>query len=369
MNIAVLGGGNGGYATAADLASAGHKVRLWRRAEAELASLRRAGRLAFVADGRKGEAQLERATADLAEAVTGAEVVVVALPATAHEDLACRLGPHLGDGQVVLLTPGCFGSFVMAREIARAGGRLPLAFAEAGTLPYLARRTGPAAVAAPVRAVNLPVGVFPALRATEVLERVRALFPATRPCADVLDAALTAAGPVLHPPLVLLNAAAIDRGPFDVHAAGTTASARRLIDAVDGERVATREGWGYAAPHYEQATFHDEGRAAEGLYGAGARARMVASGLWSEVVTLEHRYVAEDVVLGLSLLESAGRAAGASTRAISGLLGVFGALLGRELSGAGRALEGHGLGDLSRREIRGLLGEGWLSSAWPRVIR
>src|SRR2546426_4322377 len=46
------------------------------------------------------------------------------------------------------------------------------------------------------------------------------------------------------------------------------------------------------------------------------------------------------------------RAAGAATPAVTGLLLVFGALLGRELTGGGRALEHLGLGDFSRREIR-----------------
>ena len=31
MRIAVVGGGNGAYAAAADLGSLGHEVRLWRR--------------------------------------------------------------------------------------------------------------------------------------------------------------------------------------------------------------------------------------------------------------------------------------------------------------------------------------------------
>ena len=31
MKIAVLGGGNGAYAAAADLSEKGHEVRLWRR--------------------------------------------------------------------------------------------------------------------------------------------------------------------------------------------------------------------------------------------------------------------------------------------------------------------------------------------------
>ena len=37
MKIAVLGGGHGCYAAAADLAEAGHEVRLWRRDAAALA--------------------------------------------------------------------------------------------------------------------------------------------------------------------------------------------------------------------------------------------------------------------------------------------------------------------------------------------
>ena len=157
-------------------------------------------------------------------------------------------------------------------------------------------------------------------------------------------------------------------GRFDIHAAGTTASARRLIDAVDAERIASRRGLGYPAPHYELATYYDEARAGEGLYGAGARQKLVASGLWSEVLTYEHRYVSEDVTLGLTLFESAGRTAGVPTPAVSGLLGVFGALLGRDLTG-GRALDHLGLGDLTRREVRALFHEGWDSHAWSRAIR
>ena len=58
-----------------------------------------------------------------------------------------------------------------------------------------------------------------------------------------------------------------------------------------------------------------------------------------------------------------------ATPAISGLLSVFSALLDRELSGRGRALEAHGLGDFAVREIRALLHEGWESSLWPRALK
>jgi opine dehydrogenase len=369
MNVCILGGSNGGYATAADLALAGHRVRLWRRAAAELAPVLTSGTITLVADERQGAARLDGATTDLGEALEGAEVVVVPLPATSHEDVAQRLAGRLTGKEIVLLTPGTLGSYVIARALARARATLPFAFAETGTLPFLTRKTGPATVTAPVRAVNLPVGVFPASRSKATLARVATLFPATRPCVDALDAALTNVGPVIHPPLVLVNAASIDGGRFDVHAAGTSPSARKLIDAVDAERVAARRGIGYPAPHYDMATtYYDEAHAADGLYGAGAKAKLIASGLWSEVLTYDHRYVTEDVALGLTLLESAGRMAGVATPAVSGLLSVFGALLGRDLTG-GRALDHLGLGDLTRREVVAFFQEGWDGHTWSRVIR
>src|SRR5213592_4684515 len=97
------------------------------------------------------------------------------------------------------------------------------------------------------------------------------------------------------------------------------------------------------------ATYYDESRAAEGLYGAGAKAKLIASGLWNEILTFEHRYVSEDVELGLPFLESAARSVSVTSPATSGLLGVFGAL--------------------TLREVRELFHEGWQSALWRRVVR
>jgi opine dehydrogenase len=353
MRVAVLGGSHGAYAMAADLSLAGHQVRLWRRRDADLAPIRAAGGINLVAEGRQGLGRPDRLTADLPEALAEAEVVIVPLPATAHGDVAGRLVKELTPQQIVLLTPGTFGSYVMAREVERAGGRYPFAFAETGTLPYLARKTGPAEVTAPVRATNLPTGVFPAARSADVLTRLGELFPSVRPCRDVLDAALTNAGTIIHPPLVLLNTGAIDGGRFDIHASGMTPMVRRLIEVVDRERLEIRQRLGYPAPHYEGATYYDEARAAEGRH--------------SETLTFEHRYVSEDVALGLPLFESVGRLANVETAAMSGLLSVFEALLGRDLRRHGRGLDRLGLGELTLREIRSILQEGWFSPMWRRV--
>jgi len=223
VNVAVLGASQGGFTTAADLALAGHAVRLWARSAPALGSLTKDPTITLAAEGRPGAARLARATTDLAEALAGAEIVIAAIPAPGHDDLAESLAPHVNDRQIIVLAPGTLGSYAIARALGRAGARLPFALAETGTLPYLTRKTGPAAVSAPVRAANLPLGVFPASRTKQTVARLADLFPAARPCIDALDAALTNAGPVIHPALVLLNAGAIDGGRFDVGRRGSSA--------------------------------------------------------------------------------------------------------------------------------------------------
>jgi opine dehydrogenase len=369
MNVAVLGGGPGAYATAADLTLAGHRVRLWRRREADLEPVRRARGITIVVDGRRETAVPDRLTADLAGAVAGAEVVVAPLPATAQADLAGRLATALDDGQIVLFAPGTFGSYAVARDIARASGRLPFAFAETGISPYLAHRTGPAEVAVRARAVTLPAGVFPAAATAQTLDRLRALFANLRPCRDALDAALTNPGPVMHPPIVLLHAGDIDAGRFSAHPDRTAPSVRRLVEAVDGERLAIRTGLGCPPPHYPLAPRDGGVPAAEGwFYAGGPRVGLMAGGAAGDVVTFGHRCVTEDTALGLPLFESAGRLAGAETPAIGGLLSVFQALLGFDLRATGRGLDRLGLGDLVQREIRQLLHEGWRSPLWRRAL-
>ena len=78
--------------------------------------------------------------AGIAEALRGAELVVMPDPAFTQADNARRLAPHLADGQVVFLPPGSFGSFMMWRAIRDAGNRAEFAFAETGTLPWLTRK-------------------------------------------------------------------------------------------------------------------------------------------------------------------------------------------------------------------------------------
>ena len=356
MKIAVLGGGHGCYAAAADLAEAGHEVRLWRRDGAALAPVVEAGGIVLVDERGRREVAIAMATADLGAALAGAELIVVPSPAIAQADIARAMAPHLRSGQVVFLPPGTFGSFVMARIVREQASRAEVAWAETGTLPYLARKLGAREVRVTIRAVRLPTGVYPARRAEEALAVIGRAYPSVHGCGDALSGALMNAGPVIHPPLMVMNAAPLQHfDRWDIHAEGTQPAVRAVTDRLDLERIAVREALGYTAPHYPLADHYANDR---WMYG-DAHKKLVSSGDWREHIDLyTHRYVTEDTELGLAFLASVARWAGVDAPLAHGLLAVVGGFLGRDLRRGPRTFEALGLATLERDALRQLLHDG-----------
>lgn len=356
MKLTVLGGGNGSYAAAADLAGLGHEVSLWRRDHDQLKPLL-ANRTIIVKDidGRR-EVQLAKGTADIGDAVRGAELIVVPTPAFAQEDIASAMAPHLSDGQVIFLPPGTFGSYVMMRTLRRAGCTADVTIAETGTLPWLARKHGPAEVAITIRATRLPTGVFPARNGPHAFALLKTAFPSVEPIEDALAGALMNAGPIIHPPLILMNAGPLEHfDAWDIHNEGTQPSIRRVTDALDNERIAVRKGLGYTGEHFPLSDHYNNDR---WMYG-DAHKRLVDSGDWREKIVLtEHRYMREDIHYGLAFLVSVADWAGVATPVATGLLSIASAICGQNLRHGARTLDALGLAGLDRAGMTRLLAQG-----------
>jgi opine dehydrogenase len=362
LKIAVLGGGNGSFAAAGDFALQGHDVRLWRRDAAAVAAHRAAGSRTVVKDAKgRHDVRLALVTADIAEATRDVELILCPAPAFAQHDIAAQLAPHLRDGQVVFLPPATFGSVIFAKAAHDAGNRAAVAFAETGTLPWLARKHGPFEVAITIRAKRLPVGVFPLKDADRALDVIARAFPGViEPCGDALSGALMNAGPIIHPPLIVMNAGPIEHFErWDIHKEGTQGSIRRVTDALDAERIAVREGLGYGAPHFPLA-HHYAREGEEWMYGRGSHDRLTDSGDWRErIVLTEHRYMLEDLRVGLSFLISAAELASVATPLAKSFLAIGGAVCGENFMRGGRTLAGLGLGALDRGALQTLLREGF----------
>jgi len=362
LKIAVLGGGNGSFAAAGDFAMQGHEVRLWRRDATSVAEHRAAGARIILKDiNGQHDVALAAVTTDIADAIDGAELILCPAPAFAQPDIAARLAPHLKDGQVVFLPPATFGSMIFAKAAHEAGNDAAVSFAETGTLPWLTRKHGPFEVAITIRARRLPVGVFPLRAKDHALDLIGRAFPGVvEPCGDALSAALMNAGPIIHPPLIVMNAGPIQHfDRWDIHKEGTQAAIRGVTDALDAERIAVRKALGYGAPHFPLAHHY----ASEGepwMYGRGSHDRLTDSGDWRErIVLTEHRYMREDLRLGLSFLVSVAEMAGVATPLALAFLAIGGAICGEDFVERGRTLASLGLGHLDRGELQALLREGF----------
>jgi opine dehydrogenase len=362
MRIAVLGGGNGSMAAAGDFALAGHEVRLWRRDQAAVAAHRAAGGTITVKDyAGRHEAKVTLVTTDIGEAVRGAELIVSPTPATAQADIAKWLAPHLADGQVVFLPPGTFGSLLFAKAAHDAGNRAHVAFAETGTLPWLTRKHAPFEAAITVRAKRLPTGVFPLELKDHALAVISKAFPgAIEDCGDALSGALMNAGPIIHPPLIVMNAGPLQHFErWDIHKEGTQPAIRRVTDALDGERIALREALGYGPPHFPL-TDHYAKTGDEWMYGRGSHDRLTDSGDWREhIVLTEHRYMLEDTRMGLSFLISIGALAGVAMPLAHAFMSIGSAICGEDFMRSGRTLAGLGFGELDRHALQALLRTGF----------
>jgi opine dehydrogenase len=144
MRIAVLGGGNGSFAAAGDVALAGHEVRLWRRDAGAVEAHVRAGGAIVIKDFQgRHEARPALITGVIGAAVRGAELIVCPAPATAQPDIARELGPHIEDGPI---RPSARPMGTRARPAAAAISMTAVVFASPPSMPNMASTgipTGP----------------------------------------------------------------------------------------------------------------------------------------------------------------------------------------------------------------------------------
>src|SRR5690606_41805789 len=114
---------------------------------------------------------------------------------------------------------------VLPKPMADCGNEANVPFAETGTLPYHAPKRGPTLVAISGYATRLPTGVFPLRNAKKAFPILEAAYPAVERITDALDGALMNAGPIIHPPLIVMTAGPLEHfEAWDIHNEGTQSS-------------------------------------------------------------------------------------------------------------------------------------------------
>jgi opine dehydrogenase len=364
--IAVLGGGNGAFAVAADLKLKGCRVSLLEAPElaGSLEPVREKGGIelinANVPGVASGFADLDAITTDPGEALDGAEIVLYVVPAFAERRFTELCAPYLRADQLVLLFCGNFGGALELSHQLRSRGAESLPFiAETESLIYGARKLNHTKVEVVGLKKGLVCAALPARNTENVLSRLQNLFPDLRPAANVLETGLRNLNPVIHPAVSVLNAGrtAENRPQWRYYWEGVTQPVGRVVEQVDQERLHVAEAVGLCLPPalkvlhawYARQEIHG-GTLAEAL-----STNPVYEGIWAPC-TLNHRFLLEDVPFGLVPIESLALSAGIATPAINSLINLSSELLDADFRTAGRDLTRLGLIGLKVEEIERLVG-------------
>ena len=361
--FAVLGAGHGGLAMAGHLGVMGFRVQLFNRTPQHLEAVRRRGAVEVIAhDGEeipRGVGPIALATSDIKEAIEGAHVIMVVVPATGHAWLAEAMAPHLVDGQIVVLNPGRTGGALEVHHIFREKGvTADVIVAEAQTLLYASRAVNPAQVQIFRIKNSVPVAAIPAYRTPEAVAALAEAFHQFIPGDNVIKTGMDNIGAVFHPAVTVLNSARIEstRGDFEYYVEGITPSVARVLEAIDKERVAvgaamgfncmSAREWLYVAYDAAGETLHEAIQANRGYYGIQAPPH------------LHHRYLTEDVPMSLVPIASIGDTVGSPCPAIRTIIHLANVMHDCDYWETGRTAEKLGLAGLELQEIRRLVLEG-----------
>ena len=327
MKIGVAGTGGIGFASAAWLAHAGHDVRVWSPGGQGAQGLRDAPLQAkgvLEADARVTVADDERAL------VEGADVLLIAVPVNGHKAVMDRLLPHLANGQLVIVSSMASLSALYLFEQARSRG-MAITVAATGTTVLTARRTGPAQVQVMTKRTQLGLSALPRARTNDAIAMARTLFgDVFVPQANVLASTLTNINPVAHGPLALFNWTRVERAEHWPQYHYMTPQVARVIERLDGERLALARAFGLQVRTIEEHFAKSFGTTSAALADIAAELHAKRGGPPGPTDT-STRFIAEDMPFGLVFCEVLGRMAGVEMNATRAVVDAAGLIVGRDL--------------------------------------
>jgi opine dehydrogenase len=371
--VAVLGGGNGGHAVAANLSLAGFKVNFFELPQFvdSFEKVLRTKEIQIQGVSVDGAAKLNLATTDIQQAIKNAEVIFVITPAFGHKTMAEVCAPFVQDGHIIVLMPGSGGSLEFINIFKQKKVKREITFAESCTLPYGSRLKGPGHVSVLINVVILPTGVFPSRKTEEVIPKLRQFYPMITPAKDVLEAAINNPNPIVHPVATLLSAARIEhsKGEFYLYAEAMTPSVARTYESMNQERLSICKAMGYKLYHWDNLEFKDynlgetEEECRYRILNTSMDAVFGKDGIYAGIKMkgpehLKDRYVTEDVPYGMVLLSTLGDLLGVPTPTHDAVIQLTSVINRTDYWKTGRGMKQLGLSKLDKKGLKKFLLDG-----------
>ena len=332
----------------------------------------------------QGKARPRRVSADPAEVIPGSNVVVLVLPAFAHESTLRQIVPFLDEGAWVGAMPARGGFDYCAAQILAERGRDDVGLFGLQTLPWACRIHEYGRV---VQVLGVKNVVDAASRPAAQIEQIaplleRMLGLPISAAANMLALTLANTGQLIHPGIMYGLFAGWDGTPFDAddvplfyHSlseegaqmlAGLSndvqAICARLEPALDLSAVRPLKAWllrSYGNAITDPSSLRRAFVTNQAYAGLKAPVREVSPGQF--VPDFHARYLAEDVPFGLAVSRAIARLADVETPTMDEVIAWAGALLGKDYlgrdAGEARTPQRYGLASLEALitflEVRG----------------
>lgn len=351
MKVTICGAGNAAQTLIALLA-ADHTaiVTVYAPLADEAERLRQAmqpdGVCAMFPDGSRFCGHAATVTADAREAGEGVELVLLALPAFAHETVLRTLAPHLPERAWIAALPARGGFDLLAQEVLGGRGQPGMAASHVicglQTLPWACRirKWGVVVdVLGAKRAVD--IAVWPAPYAEEAAARLSTLIHAPlTPIDNFLALTLANTGQIIHPGIMYglfhrWNGALFSANEVPLFYGGVDGETAEVLAAMSAEVLAVRDAVAQESPHLDLSSVVDvqtwlldayaeqieDKRSLQAAFtsnrayaGLTAPVTQVSDGAFAPAFT--SRYLAEDVPYSLLVTRGIAALAGVETPVI-----------------------------------------------------
>lgn len=363
MKVAILGCSDAGLALVADLVHAGHSVTLQCDGSEKGQALMAAGRFTCLSEaanlggglGLHEISDFVRVTS-AAEAVAGAELVYLVSSPHDHEAILDTCAAAFDPEALLVLPQSGVGGALLAAAVLRRHGRGSVPVAQISA-PYTIRPTTEATIRINKKKDRIPMGVHPAARTDEVLERLAPLFPQYYAVANSLAAGLTRVGMALHPIPMIMGAVKIEQlGRYQYNAYDITPGVARVIEAADRERQALLLAMGLEAPSFVELLNRSFGATGSNFHEAVHDVATYKNAYSPD--RLDHRYITDDVPTQVVPITELSAALGLKTPLFDAVIAMSDAILGTDMRRTGWNLERLGLSGMNAAAILDYLQSG-----------
>ena len=342
MRITIIGCGNSGLIHAAKLFEKGHQVALLKTSNTN-------GRFFDIIQDERGFRAKDDTiqgcgreffvkpiliTRDVKAAVSFAEIIMVMTTTLQHEFVAQLIAPYVKDGQIIVLVPGYMGSLIFKKYINK-----DIIYSEWETTAYNGRIVNNEYARISFYNPRNAISVLPIFKTQEVLGILSACFDNTKYTRKhILESAFHNPNMIVHPVGILFSASRIEysNGEFWMYREAFTPSVVNVIRAFDVQKNKVLQAFDCEPlDYFEAAKWRNE----EDLnIDAMAVFRSFADSSNKGPSFINHRYLLEDVPMGLGLYISVAKLVGVDTSVQEGIVSLASALLNKDLKSGARTI-------------------------------